>query len=83
LDVITTEEEIADLPGGGFRSTGQIESHSQKSFEFTADMSPDKALGVANAIIQALGKFPPERKAVYGIPDNIAPIQPVTIGSAS
>lgn len=78
LEFISTGEEVVGQfvsQTGNIETSGipSIEGAPQKTFEFTADMSPDQALLVVNNILEALAKIPVEKKAQYGIPTNIAP----------
>jgi hypothetical protein len=85
FEFFTTGEEITGTTGNISGTVqpvpmAQPVGHPQKVFEFTADMSPDQALLVANNILEALAKLSNEKKAKYGIPENIRPYQSTLTG---
>jgi hypothetical protein len=56
------------------------EGRHQKTVEFTIEMRPDVALGIANALLTSLGNLPDSRKTLYGIPRILTPIDFIAPG---
>lgn len=80
VDSVPTGEKAWERDDGGFDILpgAEMESHHQKTLEFSAEIRPDIALAIANNLIRTIAGMSDNRKALYGIPKNISQIQPVT-----
>jgi hypothetical protein len=69
----TTSEKARKNDRGAIEVLGGIvpESEFVRVLEFAAEMRPDHAVALVNAIRIALGKIPPDRRSRYNIPPEL------------
>ena len=58
-------------------SNAPIASARQRTMEFSAEMRPEIALGLASSLLRTLARLPDARKALYGIPKDLTVPEPV------
>jgi hypothetical protein len=82
VDEVPTGEKVILHDNGRFdRIPGSTpQSESQMTLEFSIELRPDVAFGIANSLIRTILRLPESRKKLYGIPNNLTIVEPLPPG---